>query len=242
MGKPNSSRPSTPRAQTETKAATPTSTTPVDTQAPATPETPTEQTTTTVSTAPEQATAQATIAAAAAMSVTSLADVEEVAIPTVEDYFKSKYGIDLANPPKGFDHIVERIEDYAAKMGNTCIMDDVQGRQYQKRLFVTYEKALLGLDSPFNFAAMDYILMVINRENKGAFRQEMVTRFTKNTMWSHEDTLMFNALNALFIQIADPVTRASQLSMLNVPAIVARFPSERINITNGLLDYLNHSR
>ena len=201
---------------------------------------------TTPSTLPrEEASSPSVMDAINELDLTTLADLtpvaDEVPVPSAEEYYQQRYGVDIANPPEKLAHIIERIQEYVKLMANNSIMDDVRGKQLQKKLFVTYEKALM-LEAPLNFAAMDYILATINEHISSAFRVEMVTRFTKNNMWSHEDTLMFNSLNALFIHIADPLTRIARLSNLNIGAIVSRYPDERANITDGLMDYLNHSR
>lgn len=160
---------------------------------------------------------------------------EEVVIlepETVEQFLQQKYK--MTNPVSAAcTRTIELVKDYITKMAPNIPNTPETGGIYQAQLFTAILEAL-NLQNGEHRIAMDGISWLITQHRSTVFTEKRIMRYFGNVRLNSNDILLFRRLLILVVNCANPRTRRTELTKIDMRSI-AKLLS--VDAQQKLLDY-----
>ena len=155
---------------------------------------------------------------------------------TIDEVVERKHKYDLSKADGPLKEILEFLDRYEDAMANSEALQPLIGESYQKQLYKNYLR-IFTLSVIERNVAMECLLWKFFRNEKRSFRVSNLSRFTRNGKWNIGELQMFMQLNNIFNLIKDPAERIARVRTIQLGATVKDFPGEKIQFTDGLINW-----
>ncbi len=150
--------------------------------------------------------------------------VAEEVVDDIHAFIKKKYPALVGKLPPSITGIIEKLDDYVARMGVNVPVTEQDGGSHQLKLLNVFKTAL-GMPEGMHTIALEIVRWYFNKHETGAFSPRLAARFLTEQRFSKPNQLMFVALVNLFQLMANPTTARELNKHVNMDVVIRRIPS-----------------